>query len=423
MSLVWILQTGEPLHIDEGHYRPMRAMNLANSLVERGHRVTLWSSDFFHQEKRDRFGHDQLIKFSDKLTIRLLKSRGYKSNIGIGRLVDHMFLAIKLKNILKSQGEKPDVVFVGYPPIETAYVLSAWLQKNGIPYLLDIKDLWPYMFLDVFPDIVRPLAKFILLPYFYMAKITMIRATGISTMAPPFLDLVLSYSGRKMKDHDGVFPLTSPPANINKIDIETHIKGWSDLGLSNTEKVVRIMFVGSFMSVFDFKPIKSVALDAFKSNKNIQFVLCGDGGSFKQIKSMFTGLDNVIFPGWINRSRIEALAKISDAAIAPYKNIDNYVFNTPNKVVDAFSLGLPILSPLRGEVERLISHYAVGISYGEEYRTTLNEAVDVLGSNKTLQQTMSVNALSLFNEKFSFDKVYNGLASHLETMIESHDNM
>ena len=52
--LVWILQTGEPLHIDEGNPRPMRAINLSNKLIEAGHQVVLWSSAFSHQGKRYR---------------------------------------------------------------------------------------------------------------------------------------------------------------------------------------------------------------------------------------------------------------------------------------------------------------------------------------------------------------------------------
>jgi hypothetical protein len=38
---VWILQTGEPLHIDGENARPMRAMNLSNALVEAGHKVSI----------------------------------------------------------------------------------------------------------------------------------------------------------------------------------------------------------------------------------------------------------------------------------------------------------------------------------------------------------------------------------------------
>ena len=36
---ICIFQTGEPLHIDKGKYRPMRCMLLADKLVENGHKV------------------------------------------------------------------------------------------------------------------------------------------------------------------------------------------------------------------------------------------------------------------------------------------------------------------------------------------------------------------------------------------------
>ena len=49
---ILIFQSGEPLHIDGGNPRPMRAMNLANKLVEKGHTVIILSSRFYHQEKK-----------------------------------------------------------------------------------------------------------------------------------------------------------------------------------------------------------------------------------------------------------------------------------------------------------------------------------------------------------------------------------
>ena len=87
--VVWIFQTGEPLQIDDVDSRPMRAINLSNSLIKKGHEVVLWSSDYFHQKKKHRYGEYQNIKVSDKLEIRLLSSRGYSRNIGLGRLIDH----------------------------------------------------------------------------------------------------------------------------------------------------------------------------------------------------------------------------------------------------------------------------------------------------------------------------------------------
>ena len=85
--LVWILQTGEPLQIEGGAPRPMRAMNLSNKLVKAGHTVVLWSSAFDHQKKIHRSHNYKTIKVNNNLEIRLLPSSGYKKNMGFGNFL------------------------------------------------------------------------------------------------------------------------------------------------------------------------------------------------------------------------------------------------------------------------------------------------------------------------------------------------
>jgi len=126
------------------------------------------------------------------------------------------------------------------------------------------------------------------------------------------------------------------------------------------------------------------------------------------------GLNNVIFPGWIDRPKIESLAKMSIASLAPYKNIDNFIVNTPNKIVDSLLLGLPILSPLKGEVAALIKRNKVGFTYG--VNMSLSECIQLLLDNNKLQIKMAENAKNLYDEEFEFDKVYDSLVSHLESI-------
>ena len=76
---ICIFQTGEPLHIDSGNYRPMRAMLLANELIKSGHKVTIISSSFFHQRKSFRSKSSKEINFNKELRIVLINSSGYKN--------------------------------------------------------------------------------------------------------------------------------------------------------------------------------------------------------------------------------------------------------------------------------------------------------------------------------------------------------
>ena len=148
---VWVLQTGEPLQIDSGGLRPMRAINLSNALIEHGHQVVLWSSDFDHFSKKHRTSKNSVIQYSPNLEIRLISSRGYKSHVGLSRLFDHAQLAFNLRREIKKQ-PLPDVAFIGYPPIETAWVMTNLLSTHRVPTLLDVKDAWPDVLLRAFPD-------------------------------------------------------------------------------------------------------------------------------------------------------------------------------------------------------------------------------------------------------------------------------
>ena len=73
---ICIFQTGEPLHIDKGNYRPMRCMLLADKLLENGHKVSLISSSFFHQRKIFRYKSYKSIKVKKNLNIYLIQSVG-----------------------------------------------------------------------------------------------------------------------------------------------------------------------------------------------------------------------------------------------------------------------------------------------------------------------------------------------------------
>ena len=408
---VWILQTGEPLHIDGEGQRPMRAMNLSNKLIESGHSVVLWSSAFSHQSKLHRSKRYTSHKINKNLEIRLIPSGGYSRHIGLKRLLDHAQLAWNLKGLLKREKVKPDIAFIGYPPIETAAVMSKWLKKRKVPVVLDVKDLWPSMFVEAFPKVMQPIARIIFYPYFYLSRRTINDATALSAMAPAFLNWVLDFAHKDKNKNDKVFRLTSPQGGVTKEDLSLAQKWWDVQGVDGANPVV--FFVGSFMSVFDFMPIAIAA----KKLKNIQFVLCGDGDYLRGVKETMLGLDNVIFPGWIDRPKIEFLAKISIASLATYKNIDNFIVNTPNKIVDALLLGLPILSPLKGEVETLIKSNKVGFTYSDNI--PLGDCIQFLINNDKMQKKMSENAKKLYDEEFDFDKVYNSLVSHLENMVKN----
>ena len=412
----WILQTGEPLHCDQGSPRPMRAMNLANELIGRGHEVTIWSSSFYHQEKRHRSSEFKSFNISHLLTINLVCSPGYSRNIGVGRLYDHAIFARNLKRELGSTHlELPDVAFVGYPPIEAAAVMLRWLKDRNIPSIVDVKDQWPALFLDPLPVILHPIAKLVLFPYFKLGRRSIRDATALTSMTSSYIDWVEKFANQKF-NAKLVVPLTAPEDEVPIESLESAGYWWDERGVFVNRKSFRVIFVGSHMSIFDFAPLAEAAELCRLSGLPIEFVICGDGQHSVEIKKIMLHCKNVIFPGWIDRSKIVALAARSQAAIAPYRNISNFTMNLPNKIVDALMLGLPLLSPLSGEVDNLISNYKVGFTYSSSTGSTLYDRLKLLHHNQALQLEMSRNARLIFSSLFSYDTVYRNLGDFVESV-------
>jgi glycosyltransferase involved in cell wall biosynthesis len=411
---IWILQTGEPLHSDGPGARPMRAINLANALVDAGHNVVLWSSTFYHQEKSHRLTNGNDLVVSPSLHIRLIDSPGYIRNIGFGRLWDHYVLARNLGKRLRAISELPDVAFIGYPPIETAYVMSKWLSKNSVPYILDVKDQWPEIFVNPLPTFLKPLGRLMLWPYFYFGRQAMKNASGISAMASGFLDWAVSFAGRTRNKSDYVVPLTTPIGSNSEEELISAGKWWDEKNVF-VDQAFRVSFIGSHTTAFDMDPVWTAAAELMRCGANVQFVICGDGPCSEEWRRKASGLNNVIFPGWVDQAKISSLYARSNLGLAPYKNTKDFVMSIPNKVIDILSAGLPLLSSLNGEVKKLIDDQGVGFFY-DENGASLQDVIHPLLENSARIQLSSNNAHSLYRSQFSYEEVYGNLVKNLEAM-------
>ena len=409
---VWILQTGEPLHIDSAGLRPMRAMNLSNALINRGHQVTLWSSDFDHFSKQHRTGKTSFIKVSDNLEIRLISSRGYKSHIGFSRLFDHAQLAFNLKKELRNQAQ-PDVAFIGYPPIETAWVMTNWLSRGKTPSMVDVKDAWPEIYVQSLGSCLRKIALTLLWPYTLMMKSIFRKSIGINSVTEDFLAWSLNQIPRSKSNFDHVTYLTSPEKRFSEDEVADANSWWDSLGVKNDE-TGNILFIGTINNVYDFDQVIHAA-----RHSKFRYIIAGDGPNRKLMLSNQDLPDNIFLPGWINEAQAYALASRSNAAIAPIRNRNDFAMNITNKFFDAMRFGLPMVTSVKGIAAKVINENKVGIAFESININSLLFAIDGLMADKSLRSEMSKNARNLYESKFLHEINYLGLIQHLENISEA----
>lgn len=413
--IVWLLQTGEPLHIDNDDSRPMRAMNLADMLIKKGHKVTLWSAKFNHRLKMQRDLKENNIYHKKNLEIKLISSPGYKKNISLARFYDHLILANNLRRTLRDETEFPDIVFIGFPPIEIAVVMSEWCKRNKIPTILDIKDQWPHFFVESAPFILKPFLRLCLSPLFYITKRMFKQVNSISANSQSFLDWSMKFGETKNNSMNIISPLTT--RSITPTTNPEIIKWWKNRGIITTKKR-SIIFVGTHYPSLDFYTVIEAAKLLRDKKVDCDIIICGSGELTDELISLSSKVDNIKFPGWVNNEQISLISDFSLAALAPFRNIDNYTVNLPNKIIDSLSNGLPIISPLKGEVEKMINKFEVGLTYYEGCAASLAEQIISLVNDRNLQLRLSNNAKNLYNKNYSYEKVYGDLVSHIESMVK-----
>jgi glycosyltransferase involved in cell wall biosynthesis len=404
---VWILQTGEPLHIDEGSLRPMRAMNLADALVERGHRVTIWSSDFDHFTKKHRFRKDEVITVHDNLEIRLIHSRGYQNHFGLDRLFDHAQMGWNLKKLLRGESV-PDVAFLGYPPIEPAWVMSLWLKRRGVPFYVDVKDAWPEILVRALPKSLQTAGKILLLPYLLAMKSTFKNATALSSISEPYLNWCRSKIDNEYRKFDRITPLTSQVIQYSHTELEESRIKLDQLDVTDDGEF-RMSFIGTLNSAFDFGSIISAA-----KSLGFNLVIAGDGPQLIDLKKICIDHKNIKFLGWISGAESRTLMERTSIMVAPLKDLPDFRMSMPNKFFDAMQNGKSMLTSISGFTGAFIQKNEIGFEYpaNDEFQTTRIISELMSYPQKLLDQ--GERALEIYNEEFSFQKVYSQLIDDLE---------
>jgi glycosyltransferase involved in cell wall biosynthesis len=410
---VWIFQTGEPIHLDQVNARAMRAMNLSDELVSKGHQVVLWTSDFDHFSKKSRFGKATEINYSDLLSIKLIQSNGYTAHRSLIRFWDHFQLAFNLRKMLHGQ-IPPDVAFVGLPPVEAAWVMSRWLKKNEIPFMIDIKDTWPENYVDLFPKKMRFIGKFVFAPLFFMRNWAVRNADGIVSITEDFLNWARRVSNTNMKEFDFVAPLVPSQRKYSRSE-ELAAEDWLDKNNVLNDGRIRAYFVGSLNDVFDFEPIFFAA-----KNSGTEFVICGEGPLRETLENKFKALSNVIFLGWVNQTQSDALARRSTLALAPVRDRPDFNMSIPNKFFDAIRLAKPIVATDHGVAADFIKSYGIGVCYKNSDFQSLAKTIENLLINPKNLSDMSKNAESLFQTTYNPSKVYGDLVLRLADLSSAN---
>lgn len=409
--LVWLITVGERLPTDGPSERLFRTGTLAKLFIERGHRVVWWTSAFDHVTKKHRFPSDTYLDVSERYRIWYLHGNAYSKNVSLRRMINHYSIAYKFKKYAQSSPQ-PDVILCSLPTLELSLAAAEYGDQRKVPLVLDIRDLWPDLFLNIVPKWTRKLARLGLHPMFQELRRACSMATAIVGITPGFVNWGLKNAGRCCTSLDRCFPLAYSAGVPSEPDHTKATEFWENHQISEGNGEFLVCYVGSAGRVVKLEPVIEAARILKKQNRRIRFILCGNHAEYKNIAN---DCENVIFPGWIDAPEIWVLMRLANVGLLPYSSRRDFELSIPNKVIEYMSAGLPVLSSVRGELGYFIEkNEAIGMTYDEDDPGTLVKCLCDLYDSPELLKRLSVKAYELYNGKFVAENVYNDMIDYLE---------
>jgi len=409
---VWVVCAGEMLPLDKGGQRLMRAGLLVEALRARQHDVVWWTSAFDHVAKRKRAVAERALP--NGACIELLGGMAYSKNISLRRLINHAQLAREFMRKARA-AERPDLVFCCWPTIELGLASVRYGQREGVPVVLDVRDLWPDLFLEVLPEYLRFPGRTALAPYFVATRSAFSKCTAITGISENYLRWGLSYAARSSNWRDAVFPLGCQTPSYSPADVDAQLPSLREKGVDDSKLVC--WFVGSFGETYDLEPVIAAARAMQNGGfHGIQFVLSGVGENGPRWQKLAQGLPNVVFTGWLNARQIACMMQIARVGLAAYRK--NAPQGLPNKIFEYMSAGLPILSSLSGETEILLRKQDCGLSYLPGDNKSFLESLTLLLSDGARLLKYAHNSRRAFQTWYSASSLYPRLVRHLEAIVD-----
>jgi len=291
--------------------------------------------------------------------IELLHAPGYATNHGLARMRHHRRIAAVFARCAPS-AVAPDLAYCCLPTLEVTDAVLDYALPRGIPVVVDVRDLWPDVFLDAVPSGLRLVARAALHGEFRRVARILRRATAIVAISERYLQWALRYAGRPRGAWDRVFPHGYPRSMVAPVELAQARQQLAALGVDARRTVSS--FVGTFGHSYDLRPVIVTARRMLEvGDLRAQFVFAGDGERAGEWRQLANGLTNVVFTGWLSAAGIAALLGMSSIGLAAY--VAGAAQGLPNKIFEFLSAGLPILSSLGGEAAALLEEAGCGLTY------------------------------------------------------------
>ena len=361
-----------------------RHHELARGLAAAGHRVTVIASPISYLTGRPGSGGTE--KANGVTILRaytyaaLHRSFVHRVFAFLSFMVSSFWLGLRVREV--------DLVWGTSPPIfqgATALVLA---RLKRVPFLFEVRDLWPAFAVAVGVLRSRPLIRLTE----WLERTLYRGADRVVVNSPGFIDHVRERGAREVSlVPNGADPDMFDPSVDGSVFKETH-------GLNGA-------FIALYAGAHGLSNDLGVVLEAarqLEDQPDLQIVLLGDGKDKPRLEAEARelGLKNVRFLPPVPKNRMREALAAAGACIAILKPVEVYRTVYPNKVFDYLAAGRPVVLAIEGVIREVVEAAGAGISVPPGDPAALAQALRALAADPERARRMGRRGRAYVEENF-----------------------
>jgi glycosyltransferase involved in cell wall biosynthesis len=312
-----------------------RHVSLAAELVRRGHSVNIFASSFLRRSttcpsvgSREHVHCEQVagVEFGWVPTPR------YSGN-SYGRVWNMLVFAFRVWQLPKHCSGRPDVIYGSTPSLFAALASLAVARRLGVPFVLEIRDIWPQTLIDLGIPRFHPFVVLSAAIERYLYR----HADAIVTLMPNATPHLVAHGAAPDRIYwvpNGVDFSLVPPVSPPKPKDE-----------------LQVMYAGAYGAGNDPGTILDAAAKLRQREEGaIRFRFMGSGTDEATMIAKRTrlGLDNVSLEPQIPKNQVYSVLSEADIMVAPVKYLPVHRFGVSgNKVLDYMAVARPIIHAVR----------------------------------------------------------------------------
>ena len=391
-----------------GEHSPgsLQPFAFATALAGRGHSVTVITAKYNIDSGADEPDVDRPTGAGRLRVLRLDCHRGGRqSNVSRFRAYIGFMMAARRTGLRLG---RPDVVVGSIQPMFTGWAAWKNAQHAGVPFVLEIRDLWPDAL--VVKKAISPLQA---RPLHWMVN-TLYRNSARIVSLTPGIKLELVKKGVPADKVD-VFPNGFNPALFDvpsgTRDEVRRKYGWGDDFVA--------IYAGSFQEVTAVEVYVRAAA-CLKYHPGIRLALFGSGPTRKRVEKLATGqnLTNLEFHEPVPKKDVPALLAAADVGLMALFRSPLVHIYFENKLMDYMGAGLPILAAMEGPQAWMIADSDAGRVTDVFDHQGLARLILEVSEDAPARRQMGDNGRRLVRDKLLLPDILNRYAGTVEACAQ-----